>query len=1086
MIYLSLIHNISLLVALTFVHSLLVRRLSRDGVAYPLLSGLLFGGVCVIVMMTPVILQPGLIFDSRTLILSVAGLFCGPLTALIAAVIAAAYRLWLGGIGALPGVGVIIEAASLGVALHYLRRRRQWAMRTPVLFTFGLLVHLLMLAILFLTLPGATAQEVISRIALPVLLLYPPATLLVCLLFQMVEQHIHGEKTLRQSEEKMRLFFERQLVGMAITSPEKGWVQVNDKLCHMLGRSREELALLSWADLTHTDDLDRDLAKFHRLLSGEIDDYFIEKRFIQKNGAIVHTNLSVGCVRRPDGSVLYVMAHFEDITARKLADRALRVSEEKFSTVFQVSPDAITINRLSDGTYLDINKGFTAMIGYSAGEATGKTSRELEIWVEPEDRARLVSELTGHGVVDNLEAQFRRKDGTIITGLMSARLMMVNEEPCILGITSDITERRLLEVKREDDRRFLQTILDTISDFIFYKDKNSIFLGCNDAYASRYIGLPKERIIGHPDMDFIPDKEQVRKYVESDRQAMKSGSSVLLKPWITQANGQKALIEVLKTPFYDAAGGLAGVIGVARDITEHYLALEEITREKETAQRYLDIAGVMFCALNRAGKIILMNKKGSQILGYQGDELLGRNWFDVCLPEPVREMVKRVFALQLAGNLAPVEFYENTVIDRNGEERLIAFHNTLLHDEDGVCGVLFSGEDITEQHMMQDELLKSQKLESLGVLAGGIAHDFNNILTGIMGNISFAHMSLDTPDKARKLLENAEKASLRAASLATQLLTFAKGGTPVKKRVSVSPILEESLSLSLRGANVNGAVEIAESLHAIEADEGQLSQVFNNLIINAVQAMPGGGTLAIKAENLTLEAQNKALLTPGEYVMLSFADGGCGISKEDQKKVFDPYFTTKPGGSGLGLASVHSIIRKHGGRIEVRSVAGKGTTVTVYLPSLGVAIAEQYTGNDSLAAARHAAGAVLVLDDEELIRDLATEVLQHLGCQVRTCVSGEEAIVMYKTAKESGTPFIAAIMDLTIPGCMGGLEAAKDILSFDPSARLIVSSGYSNDHVIAEYGSYGFCAAITKPYNVNSIKKILAELARHESLPAQS
>ncbi|MDD2310477.1 MAG: PAS domain S-box protein [Desulfuromonadaceae bacterium] len=952
MIYISLIHNIALLVSLTFVHSLMLRRLRRDGVVYPILSGLLFGFVCVIVMMTPVVLQPGLFFDGRSIILGVAGIFCGPLAALIAASIAAAYRLWLGGIGAMPGVGVVIGTAGLGVVWYYVRCRRQWAMRPAALFLFGLLVHLLMLAILLLTLPEAAVQAVINTIALPVLLLYPPATLLVCLLFQMMAQHMRDEETLRQSEERMRLFFERQLVGMAITSPGKGWVQVNDKLCRMLGYIREELALTTWEDLTHPDDLARDLAMFNRLMSGEINDYAIEKRFICKDGAIVYTNLSAGCVRCPDGSVSYVLAHIEDITARTL-----------------------------------------------------------------------------------------------------------------------------LRSKHEEDRHFLQTILDSISDFIFYKDKNGIFIGCNDAYASCYIGLPKERIIGHPDIDFIPDQKLVEKYIESDRQAMESGCPVLLKPWISRADGRKALVEVVKTPFYDAAGHVAGVIGVGRDITEHYLALEMITREKETAQRYLDIAGVMFCALNRTGEIVLMNKKGSRILGYRDDELVGQNWFDVCLPEAVREKVKRIFALQLAGNLAPVEFYENTVLNRNGEERLIAFHNTLLNDQEGISGVLFSGEDITERQMMQDELLKSQKLESLGVLAGGIAHDFNNILTGIMGNISFARMSLATPGKVDKLLDNAEKASLRAASLATQLLTFARGGQPIKKRVSVGPLLEESLSLSLRGANVKGAVEIPGPLDAIEADEGQLSQVFNNLIINAAQAMPGGGSLTITAENVALERHNAVLLPPGEYVKLSFADQGCGIREEDQKNIFDPYFTTKSGGSGLGLASTHSIVSKHGGHISVSSVVGKGSVFTMYLPSHGAVIAVQRLNQNSWATDRHAGGAILVLDDEKLILDLTAEVLEHLGYQVKGCADGEDAILMYKTAKEAGVPFFAAILDLTIPGAMGGLEASQQIMEYDPSARLIVSSGYSNNPVIAEYGSYGFSAAITKPYKVDAIAEILAELA---------
>ncbi|MDD2900179.1 MAG: PAS domain S-box protein, partial [Desulfuromonadaceae bacterium] len=760
-----------------------------------------------------------------------------------------------------------------------------------------------------------------------------------------------AEEELRKSIEQIRVFFESPLVGMAITSPENDWLQINDKLCQMLGYTREELKTKSWVDLTYPDDLAPEHEKFDLLMSGKIDNYSIEKRIIRKDGAVVNTNLSICCVRRADGSIDYILGLLEDITAYQLMGR-----------------------------------------------------------------------------------------------------------------------------KREEDQRFLQTILDSISDFIFYKDKNGIFLGCNDAYASNYIGLPKDRIIGHPDKDFILNQDLVKKYTESDRQVMESGAPLMLKPWIVYANGKKAQIEVLKSPFYDASGRIAGVIGVARDVTEHQLALEAIIREKETAQRYLDIAGVMFCALNRSGEIILINRKGSEILGYHDNELIGQNWFETCLPEAVRDKVKGVFALQLAGELTPVEFYENSVINKNGEERLIAFHNTLLHDEEGISGVLFSGEDITDKRLTQNELLKNQKLESLGILAGGIAHDFNNILTGIMGNISFARMSLGNQDKVELLLENAEKASLRASSLATQLLTFARGGEPIKKRITVTHILEETLSLALRGTNVKGVVTIPEPLHVIEADEGQLSQVFNNLVINAVQAMPKGGSLVVRAENVLLPPQNKMLLPHGKYVLMSFSDQGCGIAEEDLKKIFDPYFTTKSGGNGLGLASANSIIRRHYGNIGVTSVPGEGTTFQIYLPASDETYSSHQTNCAVQKPGPHVGGSVLVMDDENMILDLLSEMLQHLGYQVSTCENGAEAIAAYKANIKSGKPFSAVIMDLTIPGGMGGKEAAEQILAIDPGARLIVSSGYSNDLVMSNHGSYGFVGAITKPYNIEKISQILSSV----------
>ena len=383
--------------------------------------------------------------------------------------------------------------------------------------------------------------------------------------------------------------------------------------------------------------------------------------------------------------------------------------------------------------------------------------------------------------------------------------------------------------------------------------------------------------------------------------------------------------------------------------------------------------------------------------------------------------------------------------------------------------------DITEREYLQNELLKAQKLESLGVLAGGIAHDFNNILTGILGNITLAEMLLDPAHPANEALGHAEKAAARAGELATQLLTFAKGGAPVKKVVALGALVEEAVSLALRGANVSGKIRIPAGLHAIEADEGQMSQVFYNVVLNAVQAMSGGGTLIVSADNVTLASGNKPALPPGDYVRITFADQGYGIPDEILNKIFDPYFTTKPGGTGLGLASVHSIIKKHGGHVEVRSLVGRGTDFTFHLPSLG-AVADRPEAVPVTEERGTPGGAVLVMDDEIQIQILASQILQHLGYRVTTCANGEDAIALYERAARSGTPFRAAIMDLTIPGGMGGKEAAQRILALDPTARLIVSSGYSNDPVLADFDRYGFCAAIAKPYRVSELVGVLARL----------
>ncbi|GFO55295.1 hypothetical protein GMSM_23020 [Geomonas sp. Red276] len=381
--------------------------------------------------------------------------------------------------------------------------------------------------------------------------------------------------------------------------------------------------------------------------------------------------------------------------------------------------------------------------------------------------------------------------------------------------------------------------------------------------------------------------------------------------------------------------------------------------------------------------------------------------------------------------------------------------------------------DITEREMLQDQLLKVQKLESLGVLAGGIAHDFNNILTSIMGNVSFARALMEPETKVQECLEQAEKASLRAAELAKQLLTFAKKGEPMKQPVRVGDIIAESLSLSLRGSHVQAELQIPPSLPTIEADPGQLSQAFNNIIINAVHAMPVSGTLTVQGDLLSLEEGNGYNLAAGEYVKLRFSDQGVGISPADLNKIFDPYFTTKSGGSGLGLASTHSIVSRHGGAILVASTPGSGTTFTVVLPASGEPPLEGPTLPPEPLFERARTGRVLVMDDEEMICRFAADLLSRFGYAVETCVNGEEAIALYRQALEEGEGYSAVILDLTIPGGMGGKEAAARLLELDGSARLIVSTGYSNDLALSEWKNFGFADCLKKPYLASDILRII-------------
>jgi PAS domain S-box-containing protein len=461
-----------------------------------------------------------------------------------------------------------------------------------------------------------------------------------------------------------------------------------------------------------------------------------------------------------------------------------------------------------------------------------------------------------------------------------------------------------------------------------------------------------------------------------------------------------------------------------------------------------------------------VNDAAEKMLGYTHEQFLSMSVFDIGPEFPAELWPSHWEKLKQYKNFQ----FETIHRARDGHDIPVEITANYCRydDREFNCAIV---RDITERRTMQDERIKSQKLESLGVLAGGIAHDFNNILTGIMGNISFARKFIDESHRSLKILEQAEKASQRAADLAHQLLTFAKGSQPIKKAVAVWQIIEASAALVLHGSNVLSTISIPEHLFAIDADEGQISQVFNNIIINAAQAMPEGGTITVTAENIMLDSSNMMSLMAGTYIKVTFTDTGCGISAEDQKKIFDPYFTTKPSGNGLGLASVYSIISKHGGHISVRSSVGKGTSFYILLPA-GNCIPTA-TDNDAIAEKSAKHHSLLVMDDEEIIRNLVSDMLSDLGYHVQTCSNGDEAVALYTASMAAEIPFSAVIMDLTVPGGMGGKEAAQHILKTDPQARLIVSSGYSNDPVMADCRRFGFCATIVKPYTIDEVVRVL-------------
>jgi signal transduction histidine kinase/ActR/RegA family two-component response regulator len=383
--------------------------------------------------------------------------------------------------------------------------------------------------------------------------------------------------------------------------------------------------------------------------------------------------------------------------------------------------------------------------------------------------------------------------------------------------------------------------------------------------------------------------------------------------------------------------------------------------------------------------------------------------------------------------------------------------------------------ELAHRQQAEQELHRAQKLESLGLLAGGIAHDFNNLLCGLFGFVDLARKSLDDPDTVKECLDEAMNCSSRARDLTEQLLTFAKGGTPVKKPVDLGVILRKTAKLSLSGSNVKSDFVLPEDLWMIEGDEGQLCQVFSNILLNARQAMECGGKISIVACNVELHINEIAGLPKGSFIRIIITDQGIGMPKEVLLQAFDPFFTTKKAGTGLGLAISYSIIKKHGGRIAINSECGVGTVVTIHLPaSLNGVPVENVKQSIDLTGS----GRILFMDDEEIICRSVVKMLEKTGYEIICANDGEQAIELYRKSLENGKPFSVAILDLTVIGGMGGEKAIRKLQELDPKVKGIVSSGYADSPVLSNPGAYGFAGDIAKPYVVDELLRTLKDVLR--------
>ncbi|MGV1098541.1 PAS domain S-box protein [Thiovibrio sp. JS02] len=759
-------------------------------------------------------------------------------------------------------------------------------------------------------------------------------------------------------------------------------------------------------------------------------------------------------------------------TNARIANDKLQESEELFRTVTEFSTDwTFWLSPTREMIY--VSPSCLAITGYAPEEFYADPGL-MKKMMHPEDKALGINHID-HAVSDEahdpIEYRILTKDGRVrwLSHVCRAIYNGKGEFLGVRGSNSDITARKEAEETLLESEARFHTLMEQGADGFIVHDFDGRIRDVNRRMCE-LSGHAREELLRMYMHELDPrfSQEEMKKTYTG----IETGKPIFFESRQCRKDGGEYPVEIAVSVV--SWGGKRIVFSMVRDITDRKKAEEELAAEKELLAVTLRSIGDGVITTDSGGRVVMLSKAAEHLTGWSEKEAIGRmldeifQIFDEKTHEPVLPPIAEVLRTGRIVGLAP-----HTLLKcRDGGERLIADSGAPIRDKKSrIIGVVLVFRDVTEARQLEQEMQKAQKLESLGVLAGGIAHDFNNLLTAVLGNIAFARLRLPEDAEVQTKLAAAEKASLRAQGLTLQLLTFAKGGAPVKEVASMDEIIRDSIAFSLRGSNVRCDLELADGLHHVEVDAGQMSQVLNNLIVNADQAMPQGGVIHVVCGNAQLDYPNEMDLAPGSYVRISIRDEGAGIAADVLPRIFDPYFSTKKGGRGLGLASSYSIVRRHGGRIMVSSQPGLGSTFTVYLPASGKALrAVEPRAAEKIVGGK---GKVLVMDDEEMVRDLAGEVLRALGYEAVMAEDGVAALARYREAQAAGRPFAAVIMDLTIPGGMGGREAVQELRKIDPQAKVIVSSGYAQDPIMANHAEYGFDEVLAKPYSLQKLAAVL-------------
>jgi len=791
----------------------------------------------------------------------------------------------------------------------------------------------------------------------------------------------------------------------------------------------------------------------------------VEETTVRTDNREIPCIMAANPLRDEEGNILGILEDLMDISEYHRARVEIAKREKHYRRLFNISPTSFLIED-ARGRIVDVNPAFSRIFGYRRDEVIGKSVEMLSASADPELIREHIKRILGGEQLRHIVRNRCRSGEERYLDLSETRILLEDDSEGILAAANDITEQVRAAQAREKSESRLSAILSSMTDLVFAFDADQRFTFFHSPNPES-LHLPPEQFMGkkHEEV-FSPEMNEI--FQEAFARA-RAGKPHFYEYCLDRDKVGRRWFSCKLSPI-QSDGKFAGAVGVVTEITERKRFQEEMLRHS-LVYRQIEEAVLVF---DRKGRFLDLNPAAERLTGWSRADLIGRA-AEIINPPEQATLISRTILDGLGED--GIWRGELPILTKEGETRTVSSAISCLRNDRGeTIGTIGINRDITESKRMEAELLRGQKLESLGVLAGGLAHDFNNLLMRILANTSLIRDR--TSPENRDLLLEVERACQQAKKLTQQLLTFARGGAPAKQVIEVGKLLREEAAFALRGSKSTCEFEIPAGLHPLEADPGQLAQVIHNLVINASQAMPGGGTVRIATENATFPKDNAENLPPGDYVRIQVADEGPGIPEEAISKVFDPFFTNKLQGSGLGLTISYSIVSKHEGRIRVDSPPSGGCRVEMLLPASGGGKPVLTPPPGPPARGR---GRILVFDDDRAVRTITCRMLTTLGYRAEAVPEGGEAVRLYREARASNDPFDAVIADLTIPGGMGGKEALPLLKKIDPAVRVIVASGYSNDPVMADYASFGFRGMLGKPYNLEQLGQELARILNKPS-----